>query len=75
MMASQSVACATPSRISKPAGVCIHEFSTRIQNALIVVPNATRTVASVCSQPGTREKPNSMIPRNTASRKNAVSTS
>ena len=32
-IAAQSVACATPSRISKPAGVCIQLFSTRIQNA------------------------------------------
>ena len=47
MIASQSVACTTPSRSSKPVGVCIHEFSTRIQNALMVVPKATSTVASV----------------------------
>ncbi len=74
-IAHQSVACATPSRNSKPAGVCIHEFSTRIQKADIVVPKATSTVASVWTQLGTRRKPNSMIPRNVASRKKAVSTS
>ena len=72
MMAAQSVACTTPSRSSKPAGVCIQELSTRIQNALMVVPKATSTVASVCTQLGTRAIPNSMIPRNTASRKKAV---
>jgi hypothetical protein len=75
MIAIQSVACATPSRISKPAGVCIQEFSTRIQKALIVVPTATSTVAPVCTQPGTRRKPKSMMPRKVASRKKAVSTS
>ena len=75
MMAHQSVAKATPSRSSKPAGVCIQEFSTRIQNADIVVPNATRNVASVCIQFGTLRKPNNMMPRNVASRKKAVSTS
>ncbi len=74
-IAHQSVACATPSRSSKPWGVCIQEFSTRIQKALIVVPKATRKVAPVCTQPGTRRKPKSMIPRNVASRKKAVSTS
>ena len=67
----QSVAWATPSRSSNPAGVCIHEFRT-IQKADKVVPNATRTVANVCVQLGTRLIPNSMMPRNTASRKNAV---
>ena len=75
MIAHQSVAKATPSRISKPAGVCIHEFRTRIQKADIVVPKATRKVAVVCSQPGTRLAPKSMMPRNTASRKKAVITS
>ena len=53
-MAHQSVACATPSRISNPAGVCIHELSTMIQNADSVVPPATSTVASVCSRLPTR---------------------
>ena len=75
MIAHQSVAKATPSRISKPAGVCIQEFRTRIQKALIVVPKATRKVASVCTRLETRLNPNSMIPRNTASRKKAVRTS
>ena len=75
MMANQSVACATPSRISKPAGVCIQLLRTRIQKALIVVPKATRNVASVCTRLETRRNPNSMMPRKTASRKNAVITS
>ena len=74
-IAHQSVAWATPSRSSNPCGVCIQLFSTMIQKADIVVPKATRTVAPICAQAGTREKPNSMIPRNTASRKKAVSTS
>ena len=46
-----------------------------IQKADMVVPKATSPVASMCSQPGTRENPNSMIPMKTASRKKAVSTS
>jgi hypothetical protein len=41
-----------PVAISKPCGVCIQEFRTRIQKADIVVPKATRKVASVCSQAG-----------------------
>jgi hypothetical protein len=61
--------------ISCPAGVCIHEFSARIQNAESVVPKATRNVAIVCMRSETRRRPNSMIPRKVASRKNAVSTS
>ena len=47
-MAHQSVACATPPRISNPAGVCSHELSTTIQNADSLVPPATSTVASMC---------------------------
>ena len=61
--------------ISWPAGVCIQEFSARIQNALSVVPKATRKVASRCTRSLTRPWPNSMMPRKLASRKNAVSTS
>lgn len=74
-MASQSVACTTPSIRVNPVGVCIHELSTRIQNADMLVPTATSTVASVCMRLDTLPMPNSMIARNVASRKNAVSTS
>ena len=41
---SQLVTWNRPSTISWPAGVCIHEFSARIQNADSVVPKATRKV-------------------------------
>ena len=64
-----------PSRISWPAGVCIQLLADRIQNAEVAVPTATMAADSTCSQCGTRLKPNSMTPRNVASRKNAVSTS
>ena len=53
----------------------IHELSARIQNALIVVPSATKNVAIKCTRSLTRPCPNSMMPRKPASRKNAVSTS
>ena len=74
-IAHQSVAWATPSRISKPTGVCIHELSAMIQKADRVVPPATSTVASVWMRLETRRKPNNMMPRNAASRKKAVSIS
>ena len=64
-----------PSRISKPAGVCIQLFAERIQNADSAVPTATITADAACSHFGTRSPPNSITPRNVASRKNAVSTS
>jgi len=71
----QLSACITPSIILKPAGVCIHEFRLRIQNADIVVPRATRDVAIRWTRSLTRPRPNSMMPRKLASRKKAVSTS
>ena len=71
----QLVTWACPLTISKPAGVCIQEFSARIQNADAVVPAATRKVAMVCTRSLTRSRPNSMMPSIVASRKNAVSTS
>ena len=64
-----------PSRTSWPAGVCIQELAERIQNADIAVPTATKIAAITCSQGGTRFQPNSITPRNVASRKNAISTS
>ena len=75
MMAHQSSAWTTSPIIVYPVGVCIQEFSARIQKADMVVPKATRKVARLCSQLGTRRKPNSMMPRKTASRKKAVITS
>ena len=46
-----------------------------IQNVEISVPSATMQVAKKCSRGDTRRQPNSITPRNVASRKNAVSTS
>ena len=75
MIAHQSSGYAMPSRISWPAGVCIHELADRIQNAEVAVPMATITADSTCSQRGTRPPPNSRMARKLASRKNALSTS
>jgi hypothetical protein len=72
---SQLVTWNSPLTTSWPAGVCIQEFSARIQNADSVVPKATRKVDSRCTRSLTRPWPNSMIPRKPASRKKAVSTS
>src|SRR5262245_24255793 len=47
----------------------------KIQNADINVPPATAMAESVCSHGGTRFQPNSITPRNVASRKKATSTS
>jgi hypothetical protein len=46
-----------------------------IQNVEISVPSATMQVAKKCSFGGTRLRPNSITPRNVASRKKAVRTS
>ena len=59
----------------KPAGVCIQLFTERIQKADRKVPPATMQVAKKCSPRPTRSMPNSMTPRNPASRKKAVRTS
>ena len=64
-----------PSRISYPAGVCIQLLAERIQNADISVPAATAIAESVCSHGGMRFQPNSIAPRNVASRKKATMTS
>ena len=70
------VATKRPSgRISKPCGVCIQLLADRIQKAETLVPMATRRVARKCSFGPTFFQPNSMTPRNEASRKKAVSTS
>ena len=44
MIADQLSAKNCPSRISYPAGVCIHELSAKIQKADKEVPKATRKV-------------------------------
>ncbi len=75
MIAHQSSGMATPSTISWPVGVCIQLFAASTQNAESMVPVATAMDENTCSQRGTRPQPNSMMPRNVASRKNAVSTS
>jgi len=74
--ATQSVATIRPSGvIAKPAGDCIQLLAEMIQNEETSVPRATRQVARKCSPGPTRFQPNSMTPRNEASRKKAVSTS
>src|SRR5690606_30903127 len=60
---------------AQPCGVCIQELAARIQNAENNVPIATMQVEKKCKPGPTRFQPNSMMPRNEASRKNAVSTS
>ena len=74
-MAAQSVGKNRPSRISKPAGVCIQLLAERIQKDEISVPSATMEAAKKCMPRGTRSRPNSRMPRNAASRKKAVTTS
>ena len=61
--------------IANPVGVCIQLLTLRIQNAEMNVPSATMHVAAKCSPGPTRFIPNSITPRNPASRKKAVSTS
>src|SRR5476649_1112730 len=61
--------------ISKPCGVCIQLFEAKIQKVDISVPSATMQVAKKCRPGPTRFQPNSITPRNPASRKNAVRTS
>src|ERR1700737_4877523 len=57
--------------IIHPAGVCIQLFADRIHVAEMSVPTATMQVARKCSLGPTLLIPNSMTPRNPASRKNA----
>ena len=64
-----------PSRISWPAGVCIQLLADRIQNAEIAVPTATIDRREHVQPARHPFQPNSMTPRNVASRKKAVSTS
>ena len=58
-----------------PVGVCIQLLTLRIQNAEIMVPIATISVAKKCRRLPTFFMPNNITPRKPASRKNAVSTS
>ena len=73
--AIQSTGTTRPSMIACPCGVCIQLFEAKIQVVEISVPTATATVDVKCSAGPTRCIPNSITPRNPASRKNAVSTS
>ena len=59
----------------QPAGVCIQLLAAKIQVADSKVPTATMQVAKKCSFGPTLLMPNSMTPRNPASRKKAESTS
>jgi hypothetical protein len=61
--------------IAHPVGVCIQLLTLRIQKADMAVPAATIRVARKWSLLPTRSSPNSITPRNPASRKKAVRTS
>src|SRR5271154_6379419 len=61
--------------IIHPAGVCIQLLAAKIHVADNKVPSATMQVARKCSLGPTLLIPNSITPRNPASRKNAESTS
>src|SRR5271155_4072501 len=77
MMANQEP-CGTnwpTSFTAQPAGVCIQLFAARIQVADNKVPSATMQVAKKCSFGPTLLIPNSITPRNPASRKKADNTS
>ena len=75
MTLHQSVTMSRPFSSVTPSGVCIQLFAAMIHEVEIAVPSATMHVAKKCSFGPTRLSPNSMIPRNPASRKNAVSVS
>ena len=51
------------------------KVAAKIQNAEIDVPSATSMADVTCKLADTRVQPNNMMPRNEASRKNAVNTS
>src|SRR5690606_20223777 len=76
MISHQSTGMKKPfASIACPCGVCIQLLAEMIQNVEISVPSATMQVAKKCNRSDTRFQPNSITPRNVASRKNAVSTS
>jgi hypothetical protein len=58
-----------------PAGVCIQELATRIQNSDIEAPSATMQVASRWMGRGTLCQPNMATPRNPASSMKAIAPS
>ena len=58
-----------------PAGVCIHEFASTIQNAESEAPAATIAVANRCTGRGTLSQPNIMMPRKPASSMKAIAPS
>ena len=69
--APKSVNSARPFCTTYPAGVCCHEFATRIQNAEIVAPTATIRTENQCIPLETFSRPNKYKPRKPDSRKNA----
>src|SRR3546814_11313576 len=70
--AHQSTGTNMPSTIAWPCGVCIQLLAEMIQNVDSSVPSATMQVEKKCTLCDTRLQPNSITPRNVASRKNAV---
>ncbi len=58
-----------------PAGVCIHEFATMIQNAEIDEPSATMPVANRCMPLDTRSQPRIITAMKPASSMKAIAPS
>ena len=73
--AIQSVGKALLFIITIPFGVCIQLLVDIIQKAEAVAPPHTRKVAKKCVLLFTALQPNSIMPKNPASKKKAVSTS
>ena len=69
--APKSVRTARPSTISYPAGVCIHELATMIQNADSVAPIATIHAETYSVRRETFPQPSSSTPTKLDSRKKA----
>lgn len=61
--------------MAKPYGVCIQPLETKIQKVETGAPGVTIQAVEKCSADGTLLQPNSIAPRNLASRKETVSTS
>ena len=64
-----------PSTTRTPAGVCIQELATMIQNEEMLEPSATMPVANRCTPFGTRPQPNIMTPMKPASSMKAMAPS